>query len=79
MPRSAQRVLRDTTLRAVVADYLRTPKAKIRVHYQKRDEASAQAEEVRGWLIALGIESDRIELVDDNPADLLKLEVTDKL
>ena len=78
MPRSANSVSHDPQLQAAVANYLRAPNSKMRVHYQKRDEANAWAEELRGWLIALGIEADRIELVDDNPAALLKLEVTDK-
>lgn len=74
-PRGSDAVLHNAQLRAMATEYLRLPTARVRVHYQKRDEASAQAEELRSWLIALGIEADRIELLDDNPQAAIKLEL----
>lgn len=76
-PRNGDSVLQNPQLRAGMNMYLRAPESKVRVHYQKRDESTAQAEELRGWLIALGIEADRIVLMDDNPQPTLKLEITD--
>lgn len=76
-PRRADYVLQSPELRAGMSAYLRAPQSKLRVHHQKRDEATAQAEELRGWLIALGIEADRIELLDDNTQANLKLEIMD--
>ncbi len=76
-PRRADAVLQNPESRAGMAAYLRAPESKLRLHYQKRDEATAQAEELRGWFIALGVEADRIELLDDNPRPNLKLEITD--
>ena len=74
-PRSGQTVRDNSQLQSMVAIYLQSPLARVRLHHQKRDESSAQAEELRGWLIALGIEADRIDLEDDNPVDPIKLEI----
>ena len=74
-PRSGQAVRDNPQLQATVAAYLQSPQARLRLHYQKRDESTAQAEELRGWLIALGIEADRIDLEEDNTVDPIKLEV----
>lgn len=74
-PRSGQTVRDNPQLQSTVAAYLQSPHARVRLHYQKRDESTAQAEELRGWLIALGIEADRIDLEDDNTVDPIKLEI----
>ena len=74
-PRSGQAVRDNPQLQAAVAAYLQSPQARLRLHHQKRDESTAQAEELRGWLIALGIEADRIDLEDNNTVDPIKLEI----
>lgn len=76
-PRSGQAVRADSQLQRVIAAYLQSERSRIRVHHQKRDESIAQAEELRGWLIALGVEAARIELTDENPVDVIKLEIMD--
>ena len=76
-PRSGQMVRDNPQLQSIVAIYLQSPLARVRLHHQKRDESTAQAEELRGWLIALGIEADPIDLEDDNPVDPIKLEITE--
>jgi len=54
---------------------LQSERARLRLHHQKRDESIAQAEELRGWLIALGVEAERIEMVDGNPLNAIKIEI----
>ena len=74
-PRSGQAVRAQPQLQQALTAYLQSERARIRVHHQKRDESIAQAEELRGWLIALGVEAARLELTDENPLDLIKLEI----
>ncbi len=76
-PRSGQAVRAQPQLQQALAVYLQSERARIRVHHQKRDESIAQAEELRGWLIAMGVEAARIELTDENPVDVIKLEIMD--
>jgi hypothetical protein len=75
--RSGQALRAQPQLQQALVAYLQSERTRIRVHHQKRDESIAQAEELRGWLIAMGVEAARIELTDENPADLIKLEIMD--
>ena len=74
-PRSGASVRTAPQLQQVVAAYLKSDRTRIRIQHQKRDESIAQAEELRGWLIALGVDAARIELSDENPVDVIKLEI----
>lgn len=74
-PRSGQAVRAEPQLQLAFAAYLQSERARLRLHHQKRDESIAQAEELRGWLIALGVEAERIEMVDDNPLNAIKIEI----
>lgn len=76
-PRSGQAVRDNAQLNKAFAAYFQLAQPRVRLHHHKRDESSAQAEELRGWLIALGIEAGRIELVEDSPTDQLTLDITD--
>ena len=76
-PRSGQTVRAEPQLQRAFAAYLKTERTRLRLHHQKRDESIAQAEELRGWLIALGVEAERIEMADDNPLNTLQLEIMD--
>ncbi len=76
-PRSGQVVRAESQLQQAFAAYAKSDRTRIRLHHQKRDESIAQAEELRGWLIALGLEAERIEMIDDNPIDTIKLQITD--
>jgi len=76
-PRSGQALRAQPQLQQVLTAYLQSERARIRVQHQKRDESIAQAEELRGWLIALGVDAARIELTDENPLDTIKLEIMD--
>lgn len=76
-PRSGETIRANPALRRAADAYLSRANARMRLHHSKRDEALAQAEEVRGWLIALGVEAGRIELIEDSPTDVMTLEVVD--
>ena len=76
-PRSGQAVRDNPQLRKAFSAYFQLAQPRVRLHHHKRDESSAQAEELRGWLIALGIDASRIELVEDSPTDQLTLDITD--
>ena len=76
-PRSGQAVRAEPQLQQAFSAYAQSDRVRVRLHHQKRDESIAQAEELRGWLIALGLEAERIEMADDNSIDAIKLEVTD--
>lgn len=74
-PRTGQAVRDEPRLQQAVAAYVQSEHVRLRLHHQKRDESTAQAEELRGWLIALGVEAERIELADDNPHNLIQIEM----
>ena len=76
-PRSGSAVRAEPQLQQAFAAYLGAPRTRWLLHHQKRDESIAQAEELRGWLIALGVEAERIELADDNTLNTLKLEIVE--
>jgi hypothetical protein len=75
--RSGQAVRAEPQLQQAFLAYSQSDRVRMYIHHQKRDESIAQAEELRGWLIALGIEADRIEMTDDSSAELIKLEIVD--
>lgn len=78
-PRSGEAVRAEPAVRRAVETYLALPnKRSIGIRHQRRDESIAQAEELRGWLIALGIDADRIVLLDDNRSLNLTVEVFDR-
>ena len=76
-PRSGQAIRSNAQISKALDSYFQLAEARVRLHHHKRDESSAQAEELRGWLIALGIDASRIELVEDSPIDQLTLDITD--
>lgn len=76
-PRSGEAVRANPTLRRAMESYLSRPNARLKLHHNNRDETTAQAEELRGWLIALGAEAERITLIQDSPTDTMTLEVLD--
>jgi hypothetical protein len=42
-----------------------------------RQEAQLQAEELRAWLVALAVESTRLQLRSDPAAAMIRLEIAD--
>lgn len=74
-PRSASLIVAQPELQHSVAELLAHPAARLLIHHGGSDESVSQAEELRAWLIALAVDSKRIELNTDNDAQGLNLEL----
>ena len=75
-PRSGPAVAARSEMRDVVNAWLARPGARLVVHHGRDQESLLQAEELRGWLIALAIEAESIVLRNDlSTADPLRIEV----
>jgi hypothetical protein len=80
VPRDGTAVSRHPVLSAAAVQLLDTPDARLEVHYPGGDEGSlraVRAGELRAWFVALGIESERVELVPGSKAaDRIDLRVS---
>ncbi|MBY0268858.1 MAG: hypothetical protein K2X06_03210 [Burkholderiales bacterium] len=76
-PRSAQAVMAQPAVRQAVAAYQASGAARILIIHAPRQEAQLQAEELRAWLVALAVDSARLQLRSDPAAAGLRLEVTE--
>lgn len=76
-PRSAQTVMAQPVVQQAVAAYREKGGVRIRVVYGPRQETQLQAEELRAWLIALAVESDRVQLQADSALSGLRLELVE--
>lgn len=76
-PRSAQAVMAQPAVRQAVAAYQANGAARIVIVHGPRQEAQLQAEELRAWLVALAVDSARLQLRADPLAAVLRLEVTE--
>jgi hypothetical protein len=76
-PRSGEIVRAEPMVAQAVQRFLVRPRARLVLHHAREDESMAHAEELRGWLIALGLEAQRIELAETGGVDrTVKIEVT---
>lgn len=62
--RSGAAVAAEPALARAVQRFIELPRAALIVHHTREDESVAQAEELRGWLIALGVEASRVSLAE---------------
>lgn len=76
-PRSAQAVMAQPAVQQAVAAYQANRAARIVIIHGPRQEAQLQAEELRAWLVALAMDSARLQLRADPQAAVLRLEVTE--
>ncbi len=75
-PRTAARLIDVPALRELIDTFDRQPDGAIIVRHPTGDEGMLWAEEMRSWLVALGIPSYRVELVTQSElADRIMLEV----
>jgi hypothetical protein len=75
-PRSAGTVMGLSPVRQAVTAWLAQPAARLVVHHGIGQESQLQAEEIRAWLTALALESERVTLRGDlKGADPPQLEV----
>lgn len=64
-PRSAQAVMAQSSVRQAVAAYQSKGTARIVIVHGTRQDAQLQAEELRAWLVALAVDSKRVQLRAD--------------
>lgn len=74
-PRSGSLVMAQPVLQHGVEKLLAHPAARLHIHHGASDESISQAEELRAWLIALAVDSKRIELNSDGDERGLSLEL----
>jgi hypothetical protein len=75
-PRNGAVVVAEPAVSGAVRRLLVEPKARLVLHHARDEEAKVQAEELLGWLIALGIDPARVELAADGGSERsLRLEV----
>lgn len=75
-PRSGRAVLEQPAIRQAVNTYLAQPGTRIVVHHGSSQESALLAEELRAWLMALAVDTERIALRNDlEPSKPLRLEV----
>jgi hypothetical protein len=76
-PRSGEFIVEFPQLRSLMQDL--EPEKVITLRFPGGDEGILWAEELKGWLIALGVENSRIELVPGSPvADMITLGIENK-
>lgn len=79
-PRHGESVLQMTPVAQAVTVWLAKPQGSITISYPQGDEGGLWAEELRSWLISLGIASDHIILEPaELQADRIEIRVQDKL
>jgi hypothetical protein len=76
-PRSAQAVMAQPAIQQVVAAYQASSAARIVIIHGPRQETLLQAEELRAWLVALAVDSARLQLRVDPLVTALRLEVSE--
>lgn len=74
-PRSAQAVMAQPAVQQAVAAYQASGAARIVIIHGLRQEAQLQAEELRAWLVALAVDSARLQLRTDPAATAIRMEV----
>lgn len=75
--RSGARVLAQPAVAQAVQRFLQRPRSRLVLHSARDDESGARAEELRGWLIALGLDAGRIDLAEAAGTDrTVRIEVT---
>ncbi len=62
-------VTTQPVIAAAVRTYLAHPDARVSLLHGRGDEAAVRAEELRAWLIALGVEADRIAMQGSAPQE----------
>lgn len=64
-PRSGETVAAWSELRELMAAFDRQPGSQLVIRYARGENGSLWAEELRSWLVSLGVPSSRIRLKDD--------------
>lgn len=73
-PRHGEGLVDMPGLNTAVDAYLRRPQTQIVIHHPVEEEGLFWAEELKGWLVALGVESSSVRLVPAPvPAGVIEL------
>lgn len=77
-PRSGEMVSSLKGVRAAMATVSQSPSSRVAIHHPGGDQGIWWAEELKGWLITLGLDSSRVELVPGSgEADMMYLSISD--
>lgn len=75
-PRSGERILSIPVLRQVMAGLSQNPQSSLLIRYPGGEDGIIWVSELEAWLVALGLESSRIETRPGSPsADIIELEI----
>lgn len=75
-PRDGARILAIPVLRQTMSTLAQYPKASLLIRYPGGEDGIIWVSELEAWLVALGLESSRIEIRPGSPsADIIELEV----
>ncbi len=75
-PRNGQSVAMLPPLAAAMQDMIAAPDSRLALRHPRSDEGNAWAQELRDWLVALGVSSDRIEMIPAAPEGVIGLAVS---
>lgn len=76
IPKTAEAVLAMPGLQTAMGKLQASAEARLKIYYPGGDEGSLWAVELRGWLVSLGLESDRITLISGSQyPDRLQLQI----
>ena len=76
VPKTAEAVLAMPVLQEVMGKLQGSKHAHLKIYYPGGDEGSLWAIELRGWLVSLGLESDRVKLISGSRyPDRLQLQI----
>lgn len=75
-PRHGDWLVRQPAMVAAIDQLQQTPASRLQIRYPGGDEGVLWAEELQSWLVALGVESDRIERIPGSgAADRIQLRI----
>ena len=76
VPKTAEAVLAMSALQQVMGQLQTSERRLLKIYFPGGDEGSLWAIELRGWLVSLGLESDRIQLIAGSQySDRLQLQI----
>lgn len=77
-PRHGDWLVRQPALAAAVERLQQAPTSRLQLRYPGGDEGVLWSEELQSWLVALGVESDRIERIPGSgAADRIQIRVVE--
>ncbi len=74
-PRNGETLVSMPPLVAAMQDVMNRPASRIALRHPRGEEGLAWAQELRDWLVALGMSSDRIEMVQGGAGGAIELAV----